>query len=82
MKEYLLNRIWEEMKQVNTNMYYAEIIRDRQTKIGKYKDFIITIFFSWWSRAIAYKYSFSNYCGNGCGYFGNNNTVFSVLQWG
>jgi hypothetical protein len=44
MKDYLLNRIWEEMKQINTNMYYAEVVMDKQTKRGKYKNFVIAVF--------------------------------------
>lgn len=44
MKDYLLNRIWEEMKQANTNMYYAEVIIDRQTMIAKYRNFVVLLF--------------------------------------
>jgi hypothetical protein len=44
MKDWLLNRIWEEMKQANTNMYYAEMVIDRQGKIAKYRDFAFVVF--------------------------------------
>lgn len=40
-KEFLLNRLWEEMKQASCNMYYAEYLIDKQIFNSKIYNCII-----------------------------------------
>jgi hypothetical protein len=46
MREFLLNRIWEEMKQANVNTIYAELTIDKQIIGSKKYNAIIAIFSS------------------------------------
>lgn len=43
MRDILLNRIWVEMKQSNTNMYYAELMIDKQIYSSKLYNSAITV---------------------------------------